>query len=166
MSAAPKAEGAAPSRAGRNAALTLADVGSTMMEVALKNGVSSIVAECGGSCSCATCHVYVDEAWVDRLAPPSDEEADQLDAAYDFLLRTRNELHYQTNRATDVLSRGLQPTVAHRLGYSERSPAKRIERFMRDLYIHMRHLHLITRTLEERLALLPGSSRLKSSSPA
>jgi [protein-PII] uridylyltransferase len=89
-------------------------------------------------------------------------EHKQLDAAYDFLLRARNELHYQANRTADVLTKSLQPTVAHHLGYGERSPARRIERFMRDLYIHMRHLHLITRTLEERLALSPGSSRLAS----
>lgn len=89
-------------------------------------------------------------------------EHKQLDAAYDFLLRARNELHYQANRTADVLTKSLQPTVAHHLGYGERSPARRIERFMRDLYIHMRHLHLITRTLEERLALSPGSSRLSS----
>jgi ferredoxin, 2Fe-2S len=66
-----------------------AEVGETMMEAALKNGVSSIVAECGGSCSCATCHVYVDEAWTDRVGPPSDEESDQLDAAFDVKPNSR-----------------------------------------------------------------------------
>jgi ferredoxin, 2Fe-2S len=66
-----------------------AEVGETMMEAALKNGVSSIVAECGGSCSCATCHVYVDEAWVDRVGAPSDEETDQLDAAFDVKPNSR-----------------------------------------------------------------------------
>ena len=38
-------------------------------------------AECGGACACATCHVYVDEDWVDALHPPSDEEIDKLDEA-------------------------------------------------------------------------------------
>lgn len=38
-------------------------------------------AECGGSCACGTCQVYVDEAWLDRLIPPTAEEEDQLDVA-------------------------------------------------------------------------------------
>ena len=66
-----------------------AELGETMMEAALKNGVASIVAECGGSCSCATCHVYVDEAWTERVGPPSDEEADQLDAAFEVKPNSR-----------------------------------------------------------------------------
>jgi len=82
-------------------------------------------------------------------------ERRQLEAAYDFLLRTRTELHYQTNRAVDVLGKNLQPAAALSLGYSDRSPSKRIEKFMRDLYTHMRNVFLITRTLEQRMALLP-----------
>lgn len=42
-----------------------------------------IRAECGGACVCATCHIYVDPAWVDRLSPPSDEEDAMLDEAFD-----------------------------------------------------------------------------------
>lgn len=57
--------------------------GSTLMEAAIANGISSIVAECGGACSCATCHVYVDDVWKDRLPPPSAEEENQLDFAFD-----------------------------------------------------------------------------------
>ena len=45
--------------------------------------------------------------------------------------------------------------MAHSLGYHDRSPSKRIEKFMRDLYTHMRNVFLITRTLEQRMALLP-----------
>lgn len=83
------------------------------------------------------------------------EEQRQLEAAYDFLLRVRTELHYHVNRAADTLTRHLQPAVAHNLGYTDRSPGRRIERFMREVYLHMRHVFLITRTLEQRLALLP-----------
>ena len=43
-----------------------AEEGSTVMETAIRNGVPGIEAECGGACSCATCHVYVDEEWVER----------------------------------------------------------------------------------------------------
>jgi [protein-PII] uridylyltransferase len=83
----------------------------------------------------------------------------RLDAAYDFLLRARTELHYQTGRTMDVLGKNLQPAVALGLGYSNRSPSKRIENFMRDLYTHMRDIFLITRTLEQRMALLPEAPR-------
>ncbi|HMJ89706.1 MAG TPA: HD domain-containing protein, partial [Candidatus Acidoferrum sp.] len=87
-------------------------------------------------------------------------EGRQLEAAYDFLLRTRNELHYASGRPQDVLGKSIQPAVAHGLGYSERSPSKRIEVFMGDFYTHSRNIYLITRTVEERLALLPGPKLL------
>jgi len=81
-------------------------------------------------------------------------ERRQLEAAYDFLLRVRTELHYHTNRPQDVLGKNLQPAIASNLGYADRSPSRRIEKFMRDLYVHMRNVYLITRTLEQRMALL------------
>ena len=84
----------------------------------------------------------------------SEAERKQLEAAYEFLLRVRTELHYHTNRPQDVLGKNLQPAVALNLGYGDRSPSRRIEKFMRDLYVHMRNVYLITRTLEQRLALV------------
>lgn len=90
----------------------------------------------------------------------SDAERRQLEAAYDYLLRTRNELHYLTNRAGDVLTKSVQPAVAHGLGYTDRSPSRRLERFMRDYYIHARNIDLITRTVERRLSLRPKVPRL------
>jgi [protein-PII] uridylyltransferase len=90
----------------------------------------------------------------------NEGERKHLEAAYDFLLRVRTEMHYHTNRAMDVLGKNLQPAVAYNLGYRERSPSKRIEGFMRDLYTHSRNILLITRTLEQRLALLPQPRRL------
>src|SRR5262245_2578092 len=93
----------------------------------------------------------------------SDAECRQLETAYDFLLRARNELHYQVEqRAADVLLKSLQPTIAHYLGYTDRSPSRRLERFMRDTYTHLRNIYLITRTLEQRLAFLPQPQRLPS----
>jgi len=93
----------------------------------------------------------------------SATERKQLGTAYDFLLAVRNEMHYlaaSPKHPSDVLTKAIQPTVATNLGYTDRSPSRRLERFMRDLYNHMRNVFLITRTLEERLSLLPKTQRL------
>ena len=55
----------------------------TVMETAKKNDVDGIEAECGGACACATCHVYVDEAWREAAGGPSEMEEDMLDFAFD-----------------------------------------------------------------------------------
>lgn len=53
--------------------------GETAMRAATRSGVEGIIGECGGSCICATCHCYVDEAWRQRVGPPGDVEADVLE---------------------------------------------------------------------------------------
>ena len=58
-----------------------ARVGDSVMETAVKNGVKGIVAECGGACACATCHVFVDEAFTEKVGGPGDLEDDMLDGA-------------------------------------------------------------------------------------
>src|SRR5205085_2337930 len=70
------------------------------------------------------------------------------------------ELHYHTERAVDVLSKSVQPHIAHNLGYIDRSPSRRLERFMGEFYKHSRNIYLITDTLEQRLALLPKQKLL------
>ncbi len=85
----------------------------------------------------------------------SDAAHRQLESAYDFLLRVRTELHYQHQKRNDILTRAVQPAVAYQIGYTDRSLARRVERFMGDYYRHARNLHLITRNLERRLALRP-----------
>ena len=60
-----------------------AEIGSTVMETAVKNQVPGIEAECGGACACATCHVYVDDAWKAATGEPSQMEEDMLDFAHD-----------------------------------------------------------------------------------
>jgi 2Fe-2S ferredoxin len=66
-----------------------ATIGNTVMETALGQNVPGIVAECGGSCTCATCMVYVDEAWRERVGERTPEEEDQLDFAFDVKPNSR-----------------------------------------------------------------------------
>jgi 2Fe-2S ferredoxin len=54
-------------------------VGTSVMQGAVDNMIDGIVGECGGSCSCATCHCYVDEAWLAKLPRPSGMEKDMLE---------------------------------------------------------------------------------------
>jgi len=56
-----------------------ARTGDSLMAVAVRNGVPGIIGECGGNASCATCHVYVDDAFRERVGPPNDLEEDLLD---------------------------------------------------------------------------------------
>ncbi len=53
-------------------------IGDSVMEGAIKNGIDGIVAECGGACQCATCHVYVDEAFLGLLNPIQEDEDEML----------------------------------------------------------------------------------------
>lgn len=53
--------------------------GTSVMQGAVDNMIDGIVAECGGSCSCATCHCYIDEAWLDKVPPASEMEKDMLE---------------------------------------------------------------------------------------
>ncbi len=60
-----------------------AEDGLTVMEAAKKALVPGIEAECGGACACATCHVYVDDAWREKVGKPAEMEEDMLDFAFD-----------------------------------------------------------------------------------
>ena len=64
-------------------------VGWTVMEGAVKNRIPGIDADCGGACACATCHVYVDPAWADKLPPREDMEQSMLDFALDVMPNSR-----------------------------------------------------------------------------
>ncbi len=55
--------------------------GDSVMEAATQNDVPGIDADCGGACACATCHVYVDAEWMDKVGKPGDLEADMLEVA-------------------------------------------------------------------------------------
>jgi 2Fe-2S ferredoxin len=61
----------------------LAQTGDSLMETATFNGVMGVVAECGGACSCATCHVYIDPDWYAKLPVPDESEKEMLEFAID-----------------------------------------------------------------------------------
>ncbi len=79
-----------------------------------------------------------------------DEKRD-FEQAYDFLLRVRNELHFQTGRPGDVLCIERQPEVALNLGYREEDIFPRVEAFMKDYYSAARKIYQISTTLEQGL---------------
>ena len=56
--------------------------GLTVMEGAVQNNVPGIDADCGGGMACATCHVYVEDSWLNKLPIPEDAEQDMIDMAY------------------------------------------------------------------------------------
>jgi ferredoxin, 2Fe-2S len=86
--------------------------GSTVMENAIRNSINGILAECGGACACATCHVYVDEAFADKAGKPDPMEEDMLDFAYD--VRPTSRLSCQI-RMTDALD-GLTVHIPEKQG--------------------------------------------------
>ncbi len=57
--------------------------GTSVMHAAVDNGISGILADCGGACSCATCHCYVDEAWQSKTGEATDVEEQMLDFVMD-----------------------------------------------------------------------------------
>jgi 2Fe-2S ferredoxin len=80
-----------------------AQIGMTVMEEAKKNMVEGIEAECGGACACATCHVFVDEAWFGRTGGPSEMEEDMLDFAFDVRPTSRLSCQIKVTDALDGL---------------------------------------------------------------
>ena len=80
-----------------------AEIGSTVMEIGLRNGVASIVAECGGSCACATCLVHVDDAWSAIVGPPSADEEEMLDSAFEAKSTSRLSCQIKITQSLDGL---------------------------------------------------------------
>lgn len=80
-----------------------ADDGSTVMENAVRNSVPGVDAECGGACACATCHVYVDEDWVEKVGGPAPMEEDMLDFAFDVRPSSRLSCQIKVTQALDGL---------------------------------------------------------------
>ena len=80
-----------------------AKAGWSVMEGAIKNRVRGIDADCGGACACATCHVYVDEAWIDRTGSPSAMEESMLDFAEGVQDNSRLSCQIKVTDALDGL---------------------------------------------------------------
>ena len=89
-----------------------APVGITLMEAARQHRIEGVVAQCGGACACATCHVYVDPAWARKLEPPEDMEEGMLENAWEP--RDNSRLSCQILLTADM--DGMQVTVPQRQG--------------------------------------------------
>ena len=77
------------------------DVGESLMEGALRNGVPGIEADCGGALACATCHIYVPSTWSAETGAPSADELDMLECANDVDPRSRLSCQIRMTPALD-----------------------------------------------------------------
>ena len=80
-----------------------AQVGSTVMETAIRNSIPGIDAECGGACACATCHVYVAPEWTEIVGKPSQMEEDMLDFAFEVRPTSRLSCQIKVTSQIDGL---------------------------------------------------------------
>lgn len=83
--------------------------GWRVMEIIREHGLP-IKAECGGACACATCHVYVDEDWLDKIPPMRGDEEEMLDEAFDLQENSRLSCQLIMDETLDGLKVTLAPT--------------------------------------------------------
>jgi 2Fe-2S ferredoxin len=84
-----------------------APVGITLMEAARQHGIQGVVAQCGGACACATCHVYIDSAWAAKLEPREEMEEGMLETAWEPRESSRLSCQVHVTAELD----GMQVTV-------------------------------------------------------
>ena len=77
--------------------------GMSVMETAVKNMVAGIDADCGGACACATCHVYIEPDWVEKVGARNPMEEDMLDFAFDVRDNSRLSCQIKVSDALDGL---------------------------------------------------------------
>ena len=80
-----------------------ARIGDSLMQSAKANEVPGILADCGGACACATCHVVVEQEWYPRLAPPATHERDMLEFALDVQPTSRLSCQIKVDESLDGL---------------------------------------------------------------
>ena len=80
-----------------------ATIGMNVMHAAIRNSVPGIDADCGGNCACSTCHVYIDETWLDAAGRASGMEEDILDFALDTEETSRLSCQIEMTQALDGL---------------------------------------------------------------
>ncbi len=78
-------------------------VGISVMEGAIQNGIDGILAICGGSCACSTCHSYIDDAWVDAVGKPDEIEDSTLELAFERKPSSRLTCQIEVTEALDGL---------------------------------------------------------------
>ena len=81
----------------------------TVMEGAIQNTIPGIDADCGGACACATCHVYVDDKWLNKLHPIDDDEESMLDQAFDVKKNSRLSCQINLSDELDGIELELAP---------------------------------------------------------
>lgn len=82
--------------------------GISLMENLRNAGIDELLALCGGCCSCATCHVYVDDAFIDRIPPATEDESDLLDSSMHRLPSSRLSCQISVSDAVE----GLRVTIS------------------------------------------------------
>ena len=87
--------------AGGTARVVEAKAGSTIMEAATRHSIVGIEAECGGACACATCHVYIHEAWSAKVGKAVAMEEDMLDFAFEVKPTSRLSCQIKMTEALD-----------------------------------------------------------------
>src|SRR5438270_3173242 len=92
----------------------------------------------------------------------SESDRRRIEAAYDFLLRLRTDLHYATGRATDTLHLNVQEQIAKRLHYSQQNGQLQSEAFMREYYEHTRTIFRVTERITEQFASGRATERTRS----
>ncbi|MEM6580182.1 MAG: 2Fe-2S iron-sulfur cluster-binding protein [Pseudomonadota bacterium] len=80
-----------------------APVGESVMQAAVDNSIDGITAECGGACSCATCHCFVDEAWLDKFPPPDPIEEQMIEYSIDPQSNSRLSCQLEVTEDMDGL---------------------------------------------------------------
>jgi 2Fe-2S ferredoxin len=83
---------------------------TSLMELALAEGLEGIDAECGGACACATCHVQIDAKWLERVGTAQDAELDMLDFCETLTDASRLSCQIEVTEALD----GLEVTIVGR----------------------------------------------------